>query len=190
MGGRPSKIQHEPILDITPELLENYKAAGIIFRSQTHVLAGYQPNKKKPCITGLGGGRHKGENYYETAWRETIEELFGIHGMPPSLLALLRKHLPARLVTHTGDYIIMVYSFEELEVLLRIVRKIHMPQTIYMKYPRTLDDLIRQRNPLPSHEVQGLALIPIVKHEGRGPLVAVDFLNDMVTILQIEGALP
>jgi hypothetical protein len=189
MGGQSSKVQHEPILNITPELLENYKAAGIIFRSQTHVLAGYQPNKKKPSITGLGGCREKGENYYETAWRETIEELFGIHGMPPSLLALLRKKLPASKVTYTGDYIIIVYTFEDLETLLALIRKINLPQTVYMKYPRTIHELIHTRQPLPRHEVQGLALIPIVKHEGRGPLVSIDFLKDMITILQIEGIL-
>jgi hypothetical protein len=190
MGAKSSKIQHEPIWDVTPEVLESYKAAGIIFRSQTHVLAGYQANKKKPCISGLGGCREKGENYYETAWRETIEELFGIHGIPPSLLALIRKHLPATRVTHTNTYILIIYTFEDLQKLLNLIRKINLPQTMYAKYPRSLDELIHLRNPLPRHEVQGLALIPIVKHEGRCPLISTDFLKDMITILQIKGIPP
>jgi hypothetical protein len=52
------------------------EAAGIVFTNGTHILAGYQPRKKNPHISGLGGSKQKDESYMQTAWRETLEELF------------------------------------------------------------------------------------------------------------------
>ena len=56
-----------------PEDESNFMGAGCIFTNGTHVLAGFQPNKKSPAISGFGGKRHGTETFTQTALRETLE---------------------------------------------------------------------------------------------------------------------
>jgi hypothetical protein len=49
-------------------------SAGCLFTDGAHVLAGMQ----KGQLNGFGGKRENREPIYITAWRETLEELFGI----------------------------------------------------------------------------------------------------------------
>ena len=51
--------------------------AGIVFKSETHVLMGYQPDKA--MISGIGGKPLDLEPMIQTAFREAIEELFGVN---------------------------------------------------------------------------------------------------------------
>ena len=64
------------LVNINAENVENFRAAGSVFTDSKIILAGYQPRKKKPFISGIGGKREEGESYMDTAIRETVEELF------------------------------------------------------------------------------------------------------------------
>jgi hypothetical protein len=49
------------------ETKDEYTACGVVFTDGRHILAGYQPNKKNPCISGIGGMKEKGETHFDTA---------------------------------------------------------------------------------------------------------------------------
>ena len=57
--------------------------AGIMFTNGSLVLSGYSQHKNK--LTGIGGKKENNELPYETALRETMEELFELKEIPTEL---------------------------------------------------------------------------------------------------------
>ena len=80
LGFKPSK----PATLTTYELYASYNeyyGAGLHFIDETSgtIIAGAQPHKKTPCISGFGGKAEPGDgSCVITAYRETIEELCGV----------------------------------------------------------------------------------------------------------------
>ena len=99
----PSKKEVRPI----------NSSAGCFFTDGKLYLAGYQPKKKNPYITGIGGHVELGEDEFEAAFRELIEELFEIHPVSKDLLKeLLAKYVPHRRVCN-NSYTIFEFTFNE-----------------------------------------------------------------------------
>jgi hypothetical protein len=159
MGVTSSKTKpHNALYSVIP-----FSAAGILFGNQTHVLAGYQPHKKNPCITGIGGSRNEGEPALQTAWRETIEELFDCKTIPPKLLKLCETNFVPHHWFNRGDYICFQYSFEDLKRFLKLVKQFCLQTPLYESYPTTLLDLLMNRKRSRSSEIESLCLLPIVR---------------------------
>ena len=159
-------------------IIKPYKAAGVLFTDGKHVLAGYQPGKRVPCITGIGGCREKGEIRIDTALRETVEELYDIKKLPPGLLKKLKSMCVPIETFQNGSYVVFVLNFQDLEKILKTCMEFKVDTSIYKEYPLTLSDLIFNRDILLSSEITHLALLPFVRHEGK-TLVSPDFLKDI-----------
>lgn len=140
--------------------------AGCVFTDGKHVLCGYQPQKKSPGISGIGGMKEIGETYLETAFRETVEELFDIKTLPRDLLPELLHTLHPRKMKMSKGYIQVLFSFEDLTLFLKICKKKGVISPLYSKVPKTLGELIQQRQVSSSAEISHLCLLPVVKHEG------------------------
>jgi hypothetical protein len=137
----------------------DFTAAGVLFTNKKHVLAGWQL-KDKPTLTGIGGCREEGENYITTAHREMIEELFDVENVPPKLLITLQTM--KRLTTLENDsYVNIVYTFDNLQEILRHAYNCGVKTKIYKKFPLTIHDLILLREPSETSEIQSLAILPI-----------------------------
>ena len=130
--------------------------AGIVFKSETHVLMGYQPHKA--MISGIGGKPHEHELLIETAFRETIEELFGIDP-PISLIHTLINTFNAGKVSNDG-YTMFILPFSDIPLFLSIVSAFGSPY--YSNFPTTITDLILNRRAPHDAEVTHLALVPII----------------------------
>lgn len=157
-----------------------YSAAGVLFTDGTHCLAGYQPNKKIPCITGIGGMKEIGETAIITALREAVEEIFNVKNVSPYLIDTLQAKLQVRKCIQNNTYIIFVYNFNDLEVLLKLVKQYKIRSNLYKKFPRTLTDLIFLRNISQESEIRYFSLLPLVYHNPQlGPIVSRDFVIDM-----------
>jgi hypothetical protein len=165
-------------------------AAGCVFTDGTHILAGYQPLKKRPYISGFGGKRKEGETVSTTAIREMLEEVFEFDEIPSALVCRIKEIPPAHILEN-GAYVLFVYSFRDLELILEFASSYRSP--LYAVMPRTLIDLVSLRLITPQRgiisqryqEITHLALLPFV--EG----VALDsaFVSDITLILQamLEG---
>jgi hypothetical protein len=153
-----------------------YTSAGCIFTNGTHILAGYQPNKPNPCISGLGGKKEEGETMLQTAVRETIEELFGFYDFPEivSKVCLLE---PMQ-VFHNGKYGMVVYSFCDLEKILCLVKESGKPSPLYANMPVTLSDLVFLRL-AGKAEISHLCVLPLVKHDKKLAFIEPYFLKDL-----------
>lgn len=156
-----------------------FSAAGILFTNETHVLAGFQPHKTTPCITGIGGSTKEGETALQSAWRETIEELFDCESVPVDFIVECKTKLAPRCWFSRGDYICFHYSFEDLKVFLNLAKKRRVPTSVYSSYPTTLLELIMNRKHSETSEVASLCLLPFMR-EANGPLfVHEEFCMDM-----------
>jgi len=169
-----------------PEYLD-YESAGVLFIDERNVLGGYQPKRRFPCITGIGGGKEDGDgSYVVTAFREMFEELFGWKDVPQAFLKKVSAAVRPSAVFQNGSYVIIALSFEELERILRIMR-LEPPRSyvwsstspFYHRLPRTCWELIRNRKILEDSEIQQLILIPLLSGNRVSFDVAGEFLNDI-----------
>ena len=161
---------------------DKYKAAGSVFTDGKLILAGYQPLKNKPFISGIGGKKEEGETYKVTALRETVEELFEFDTVPGKLIEDLMKVTPEKVIQN-GTYIMMVYNFDDLATMLKIISKYKLKSKLYDAAPLTLMDLLFKRK-IDLVEISHLALLPLVKHEKSTPYVNAYFIEDMPILMK------
>lgn len=139
----------------------DFDGAGCIFTDGTMVLAGYQPKKGNKLISGFGGSRKAGENYFETAMREVLEELLEIKPNEQLLNALNIEFQPSRVIIN-GTYIVLQYSLNDIGTLLDIVARFYSHSPIYSDMPMTLIEIIFKRKYLKGMEVPNIILLPLV----------------------------
>jgi len=133
--------------------------AGIVFKSETHVLMGYQPDKA--MISGIGGKPNDFEPIVHTAFRETIEELFGIKPTFWLIVSLAEIFKTAGSVQN-GGYTMFVLSFDDLLRFMKYVQVSVQTSPYYAQFPESIHDLLLRRRAPPDAEVTHLALIPLV----------------------------
>ena len=159
---------------------ENYKAAGCVFTDGKLILAGYQPKKDPPIISGIGGKRESDEYMEETAIRETIEELFETYTVPAGLVKKIEAECVPDRVIQNGSYSILVYDFKDLLKFLRICKSYKVVSPLYTKFPTTLEELLFERKTIEKiPEISLLALLPVVKHSPSHPFVDPYFVEDL-----------
>jgi hypothetical protein len=146
--------------------------AGCLFTNYNHVLSGYQPKKKIPFISGFGGKKLSYETIIETAIRETIEELFDINYVPFELIYRIKKINPTKVIMQ-DNYLLFVYSFEQLLDILHISKEI-ISTYIYLSFPTTIPDLIFNRITNNKSEVSQLCLLPYTKNIKIDPIFILD----------------
>jgi len=156
-------------------------AAGCLFTDGKHVLAGYQPHKKNPTITGIGGTCKEGEEPFNTAIREMLEELFELEKIPSHLLDEIKLLIPRKKLV-LDNYTMFAYSFEDLHLIMHIICKHNCKSPVYDELPITLLDLISDRKWYSRRqEITDLALIPLVSN------INIDkaFINDVNSYMRL-----
>ena len=165
----------------------SYKAAGCVFKSAHHILAGYQPKKKTPFISGIGGKKEANESFMDTALREMVEELFDPESSPESIRDVIQdikvSVTPTKIVQN-GSYIIVIYSLDRLGEILKCAKKHKLISRVYDTLPVTLMDLIFKRNVTASAEISHLAILPLLEHNYKNPFVDAYFIKDMPILLK------
>ncbi len=169
----------QAITTTTNPLFSNFMGAGCVFTDGKHVLAGYQPHKRYPCITGIGGHREKGEDYYQTAMRETVEEIYHVNTLPQHLVRTLIQQLPPRKEDNQHNYIILNYNFDDFLKFLKICKKSGLQSPVYPRLPRTMMECIRNRTIDPKAEITHLCLLPVIADFKGKSFIHPAFLQDM-----------
>jgi hypothetical protein len=137
-----------------------FSAAGCLFTDKKLVLAGYQFRHGKGVLDGIGGSRDGSEMAIETAFRETLEELFDI--VPSAgLIAEMRSTFKPRSKFQTGQYICFVYNFKTLEKMMVFLKAHGLRSPLYKVFPVTVSELLFNRRIRPT-ELTHLSLIPFV----------------------------
>lgn len=136
--------------------------AGILFTNEKVFLAGYKSFKGH--ITGIGGKPHESETLFQTAIRETLEELLGIKEISLFFMNLFEKTLhPFKTIENSG-YTHFLCDFDDLETFLKIIGIAFFNYSPYYdKFPSNLSELITKRKNTDDAEITHLALLPFVK---------------------------
>ena len=163
--------------------LSNYNAAGIIFTDERHILGGFQPHKKNPFISGIGGMKEPGETYMITAIRETLEELFDLQNIPEVLLNELNQKLKNKPIMQNDKYISIICTFEDLQIIFNLLKEYKIRSRLYDEIPNNLHDLIFKRNIHTDSEIAQLSILPLVNHDKKNPFVDSYFISDLNKLL-------
>jgi hypothetical protein len=154
-----------------------YSSAGVLFTNGTHILGGYQPKKEFPCISGIGGKRElRDTSYIYTGLREFLEEVFDINS---SYIELIQEHVTPLRIVELGGYINSVYSFTDLETILRLLQANGAESRLYETFPTTIDALMYTRKIGEDQEITHLAILPRISTHAEGAFVSREFIKDM-----------
>jgi hypothetical protein len=163
--------------------INNYNAAGIIFTDRIHILGGYQPHKKTPFISGIGGMKEPGETYIITAIRETLEELFDLENIPTTLLNELVEKLKDKKIMQNNTYISIICTFEDLQIICNVLKEHNIVSRLYDEIPNNLSDLIFKRKINKDSEIAQLSILPLVNHDIKNPFIDSYFISDFNQLL-------
>lgn len=181
-----------PIERLPPKQLEekwdappvtSYMGAGCMFHTNLHILGGYQPHKRRPFISGIGGSKEENEDYVQTALREMVEELFHVKLVNTTLIATLRQIKPEKIVMQKG-YVILVYTFATLEKMITIVYDSGIISPLYATKPNSVCDLVFNRLVNKEAEISHLSILPFVKHRDSAVFIDREFVRDIRGILK------
>ena len=159
-----------------------FQAAGVLFTDGTQVLAGFQPLKEEPSISGFGGCREGKETIRETAFRELLEELFDpepTFDIKP-LIRVLKERYKKDPIIKKSTYRFLILPFRELTAILALVKAIGLRSQVYTAIPTTVADLIKRRRPLPTSEISTLHLLS--RSAPYGFAIDRHFLEDLQSI--------
>lgn len=164
---------------------QEYRASGAIFTNGKLYLAGYQPNKCTPFISGIGGSKIKDETPTDTAIREAVEEIFDLIEIPNGMLDVIKLGINPGKIVINGSYVTLVYSFEDLEYIIDIVNRYEVKSRSYDLIPISITDLVLNRKVSTNKktEITHLCLLPLVSHSTRSSLVDVNLVKDISIIL-------
>lgn len=155
-----------------------YKAAGCVFTNGVVILGGH--HRDKNSISGIGGKKNYMDmDYVDTAWRETLEEIFG-WVVSRELLEHVRNHMPPgkEIYYPTYKYVALCYTFDDLQYLLKILAAFpELPPTeFYERLPTHVGDIFLLRhNPRSYFEIKQLCLLPVEKNIG----ISTEFREDI-----------
>ncbi len=128
-----------------------YYGAGCLWASNTHFLAAIhtrQSRSHKPKkISGFGGKAKSGEAWWDTAFRETVEEIFDVKTVPTELLTRLRKVLVPRAILHqtSPSYLTLVFSMDDMKRFLFLCKKYIKATPLYATFPTSAYDVVFER---------------------------------------------
>lgn len=155
-------------------------SSGCLFTNGSHVLAGWQ----KGYLSGFGGKMESGESWIETAWRETLEELFELAPKPiQTVIPIILERIKYSNIIRQDKYTAFVYSFKDLEKVMSILKTRRVISPMYRLFPTTVSELVFERKQRPPTrvirgavpEISTLAILPLMSWIS----ISGDFMNDL-----------
>jgi hypothetical protein len=156
----------------------NFYGAGVLFSDGNHILAAEQLRKHN-ALSGFGGVRKGGENYFHNAYREFLEEGFAIMDkkIQEKIIGRIIKHVGVKRIRfEDGDpcYVNLIHDFRDLEAILRICHDFVGKCQYYESFPVTVGDFVLRRMRTTYANIGSLYLIPVRAHS-----MEMEFMMDM-----------
>jgi 8-oxo-dGTP pyrophosphatase MutT (NUDIX family) len=152
--------------------MSEIKAAGCLFIQGDYVLTGYNP--KLNIWSGIGGKIEKGELPYQTAFRETIEELYGLIPSKEIIDNCVKIFSTYKMIIK-NNYGFIPFSFDKISTISHIIKE-YIDSTPYYDYiPMSFNELITIRKTTENMEITELKVINYKQHN---PDISLDLLLD------------
>lgn len=163
-----------------PEIEGEWNSAGILFTNNNTVLVGYKIIDDKWLVSGFGGKRNKDEQYYETAIRETLEELYEVT-VTKEMIEYVARRLKITTAINNNGYILIICKLNKMnEFILAGVNAIcYTP--VYDNLPYSVTELIGKRKDRFYSEFHYLGLMSISMIISKTSPVEIDpnLISDM-----------
>jgi hypothetical protein len=174
--GCASSIPTEPWIN---SFHRPFLGAGCLFYKDRHVLVGLHASRRGHVrICGFGGKREGEEPWWQTAFRETVEELLEPENISFNLYhALASNMVPHVLYDAEAQYVSLVFSMEDLKTFLAICAE-YVKTPLYATFPRSAEDLVFHRIPKRDAEISHIVFWPITNRH-RLFRVTRDLMGDM-----------
>ena len=157
-----------------------------MFYSNKHMLVGLHASSRRHVrICGFGGKREGEEPWWQTAFRETVEELLEPEHISFNLYhALASNIMPRRLLYDARSaYLVLVYTTEDLKRFLAICAEF-VTTSLYRVFPRSAEDLVFHRIGRDA-EISDIVFWPMTNRH-RVFQVTRDLIHDMESIESME----
>jgi hypothetical protein len=125
----------------------DYYSAGLHFTDGKTIIAGAQPHKIIPYVSGFGGRKEDedGDNSIITAYRETVEELMGVKLKPAFIYQMINALGIIPLFQREADkYVYYVLDYESLVFIAEYIYS-HHESMYYRRPPTSVNDIINGR---------------------------------------------
>ena len=96
------------------------------------------------------------------------------------MIEAIIESVPYKKIIKNGSYVFLIYSFDDLVKILRIVKGFKVPSHLYRVFPLTLNDLVFSRILDPSVELTHLAILPLI----TGLKIDKNLLDDIPQIIE------
>jgi hypothetical protein len=141
---------------------EEYIGAGCVFTNGKYILLGFQ--SRNHLMSGIGGKRKDGEDTVQTAFREVIEEIFGIRDVLSECIEKCKNRIIPVSAFSRDKYHVYVLTFEHIFDIVNVLNETGCGKDspYFEVLPSRIDELLFNRNAYASCEVPYLSLIPLV----------------------------
>jgi hypothetical protein len=141
---------------------EEYIGAGCVFTNGKYILLGFQ--SRNHLMSGIGGKRKDGEDTVQTAFREVIEEIFGIRDVLPECIEKCKNRIIPVGAFSRDKYHVYVLTFEHIFDIVNVLNETGCGKDspYFEVLPSRIDELLFNRNAYASCEVPYLSLIPLM----------------------------
>jgi len=129
--------------------------AGLLIIDRGYALCGLSPKTGK--YSGIGGKQEPGETIRQTAFREAVEELFGIDPSELLVNTLVFRFINNAIVERK-NYLFILMNFADVFEMNKIVCQAITVSPYYKTFPSSILDLAMNRYPTEDAEITDLNL--------------------------------
>jgi len=130
-------------------------ACGILVIERGYALCGLTPKSEK--YSGIGGKQEPGETIEKTAFREAVEELFGVDPSESLIDALIERFSNNPIVERNNYFYILMDFIDAFDMNNLVYRMISI-SPYYKTFPSSILDLVLNRCPTEDAEITELTL--------------------------------
>jgi hypothetical protein len=143
-----------------PNIITDWHSAGIIFTSNDTILVGFKNINENWLVSGFGGKKEDGELYYQTAIRETMEELYEVP-ITKEIIEYIANTLTIIKAVDNEGYILMICDISQLKVFMLAGINFQLDTPIYDTLPYSTLSLIGNRKNRQFIEYKFIGFLPI-----------------------------
>lgn len=142
-----------------------FRGAGCLFHNGSHALIGIHAREKKHGhvrMCGFGGSREGEEPWWQTAFRETVEELLEPERISFNLYHALASNMSPQHILYDEEtqYVCLVFSLEDMITFLHVCAP-YITSPMYAIFPQSMEDLMFRRQLFRNAEIIDIVLWPM-----------------------------
>lgn len=156
-----------------PKISGEWYGAGIMFTNSITALVGYKIINGAWMLSGFGGKREGDEEYYQTAIRETFEELYETN-VTDEMVKYVEDRIKVSQVINNKGYVLMICNYEQLNRIMLAAIRYVLDSPVYPALPYNSSTLVGTRNNASLAEYIYVGFVPIHMLLAENPPVSVD----------------